>query len=203
MAQFKHISLHFVTAMRFFHNYCLQRASDAAKFHTPPTETSNCRRHSAPISRGQTPLHWGNKPVGSGNNLHVTPRKVLCLGEQSIFKSFVRIFRSFVYINKSFEYSYKSFVFTLLTEARNFSRRGVELHAPGRAVFPPPMPPWGQETHRRMPHVDGPAPPPARTGMRHIGRWMAGRGRKKRGQPPLAAPAEMGLPPADYSALSV
>ena len=182
MAQFKHISLRFVTAMRFFHNYCLQRASDAAKFHTPPTETSNCRRHSAPISRGQTPLHWGNKPVGSGNNLHVTPRKVLCLGEQSIFKSFV---------------------FTLLTEARNFSRRGVELHAPGRAVFPPPMPPWGQETHRRMPHVDGPAPPPARTGMRHIGRWMAGRGRKKRGQPPLAAPAEMGLPPADYSALSV
>ncbi len=203
MAQFKHISLHFVTAMRFFHNYCLQRASDAAKFHTPPTETGNCRRHSAPISRGQTPLHWGNKPVGSGNNLHVTPRKVLCLGEQSIFKSFVYIFRSFVYINKSFEYSYKSFVFTLLTEARNFSRRGVGLHAPGRAISPPPMPHEGGTRVAVMWHADAPVPPLAMAGMRHVGRGTAGRGRKKRGQPPLAAPAEMGLPPADYSALSV
>ena len=123
MAQFKHISLHFVTAMRFFHNYCLQRASDAAKFHTPPTETGNCQRHSAPISRGQTPLHWGNKPVGSGNNLHVTPRKVLCLGEQSIFKSSAYIFRSFV--------------FTLLTETRNFARRVMEVFSARHGSFPP------------------------------------------------------------------
>lgn len=52
-------------------------------------------------------------------------------------------------------------------------------------------------------HADAPAPPLAMAGMRHIGRGTAGQDTKKRGQPPLAAPAGMGLPPADYSALSV
>ena len=46
------------------------------------------------------------------------PRRV------SIFRSFVLIFKTSVYINKSSVYSFKSFVFTLLTEQRNFSRRG-------------------------------------------------------------------------------
>ena len=85
---------------------------------------------------------------------------------------------------------------TFLGVVWNFMHRDV--HIPSR-----PCRHEGRTRVAAMPHSDASAQPPARTGMRHIGRGMVGRDTKKRGQPPLAAPAGLGLPPADYSALSV
>ena len=71
-----------------------------------------------------------------GINFHQVRHKVGCLGESSIFRSFVYINRSFVYINRSFEYInksfvliFRSFVFTLLTEGRNFMSDLVGVYA--------------------------------------------------------------------------